>query len=42
MFVLIDDRKNRNPGNKILKPLYIYNSNNTYTDEVKKIFNFGK
>ncbi len=42
MFVLIEARKNRNPGTKILKPLYIYNSNNTYTDEAKKIFNFGK
>lgn len=42
LFVLIEARKNRNPGTKILKPLYIYNSNNEYTEEVRKIFNFGK
>ena len=42
LFVLIEARKNKNPGMKILKPLYIYNENNTYTDEVLKIFNFGK
>lgn len=41
MFVLIEARKNKNPGTKILKPLYIYNRNNEYTDEVLKIFNFG-
>lgn len=42
LFVLIEARKNKNPGMKILKPLYIYNENNSYTDEVLKIFNFGK
>lgn len=41
LFVLIEARKNRNPGTKILPPLYIYNENNEYTDEVKEIFNFG-
>lgn len=41
LFVLIEARKNRNPGTKILPPLYIYNESNEYTDEVKKIFNFG-
>ena len=41
VFVLIEARKNKNPGTKILKPLYIYNRNNEYTDEVLKIFNFG-
>lgn len=41
MFVLIEARKNKNPGTKILKPLYIYDSNNNYTEEVKGIFNFG-
>lgn len=42
LFVLIEARKNKNPGMKILKPLYIYNDNGSYTDEVLKIFNFGK
>lgn len=41
LFVLIEARKNKNPGTKILKPLYIYDENNNYTSEVKKIFNFG-
>ena len=41
LFVLVEARKNRNPGTKILPPLYIYNENNEYTDEVKEIFNFG-
>ena len=41
MCVLIEARKNKNPGTKILKPLYIYIRNNEYTDEVLKIFNFG-
>lgn len=41
LFVLIEARKNKNPGTKILKPLYIYNTNNEYTEEVKNIFNFG-
>lgn len=41
LFVLIEARKNRNPGTKILPPLYIYNESNEYTDEVKEIFNFG-
>ena len=41
MFVLIEARKNKNPGTKILKPLYIYNKNNEYTTEVLEIFNFG-
>lgn len=41
LFVLIEARKNKNPGTKILQPLYIYDCNNNYTEEVKKIFNFG-
>ena len=41
LFVLIEARKNKNPGTKILKPLYIYNTDNVYTDEVLNIFNFG-
>lgn len=41
LFVLIEARKNKKPGTKILQPLYIYDCNNNYTEEVKKIFNFG-
>ncbi len=41
LFVLIEARKNKNPGTKILKPLHIYNTNNEYTNEVLDIFNFG-
>lgn len=40
MFVLIEARKNKNPGAKILKPLYIYNDKGEYTEEVMNIFNF--
>ena len=41
MFVLIEARKNKNPGTKILKPLYIYDETNKYSKEVMEIFNFG-
>ena len=41
LFVLIEAKKNKNPGTKILKPLYIYNEKNEYSEEVLKIFNFG-
>lgn len=40
--VLIEAKKNRNPGLKVLKPIVVYNENGEYTDEVKKIFNFAK
>lgn len=36
--VLIDGHKNGNSGLKILPPLYIHNSDGTYTDEVLKMF----
>ena len=41
LFVLIEARKNKNPGTKILKPLYIYDETNKYSQEVMEIFNFG-
>lgn len=40
--VLIEAKKNRNIGLKVMKPMYIYNENDEYTEEVKKIFNFSK
>ncbi len=36
--LLIEGRKNGNPGLKILPPLYTHNSNDEYTEEVKKMF----
>jgi len=42
LFVLIEARKNKNPGTKILPPLYIYEDNNQYSKEVMGIFNFGE
>ncbi|HEY8444864.1 MAG TPA: tRNA1(Val) (adenine(37)-N6)-methyltransferase [Bacilli bacterium] len=42
MSVLIDAKKNRNPGLKVKEPLYIYQDNDEYTDTIKKIFNFNK
>ena len=37
--VLIEARKNKKANVEILKPLFIYNSDADYTEEVKKIFN---
>lgn len=42
LFVLIEARKNKNSGCKVLKPLYIYDENNNYSEEVLKIFKFQK
>ncbi|MCK5762190.1 MAG: SAM-dependent methyltransferase, partial [Candidatus Izimaplasma sp.] len=39
--VLIDASNNGLPGLKILEPLYVH-ENDKYTDEVLKIFNYGK
>ncbi len=39
--VLIDASNNGLPGLKILEPLYVH-ENNSYTEEILKIFNFGK
>ncbi len=42
LLILIEAKKNRNAGLKVLKPIYCYNDTGEYTDEVKKIFNFNK
>lgn len=36
--LLIEGSKNGKPGLKILPPLYVHNSNGSYTDEVKMMF----
>ncbi len=36
--LLIEGVKNGNPGLKIEEPLYVYNENSEYTEEVKKYF----
>lgn len=36
--LLIEGRKNGNPGLTILEPLYVHNENGVYTEEVKKFF----
>lgn len=38
--VLIEAKKNRNSGLKVIEPLYVYHENGEYTQEIKKIFNF--
>ena len=42
LLVLIEAKKNRNQGLKVLKPIYCYEENGEYTEVVKKIFNFNK
>lgn len=42
LFVLIEARKNKKAGCKVLQPLYIYDENSNYSQEVLKIFNFKK
>lgn len=37
--VLIEGIKGAKPSLKIMEPLYIYNDDKTYTDEVKKLYN---
>ena len=39
--VLIDATSNGSPGLKLLEPLYVH-ENNEYTDEIRRIFNYGK
>ena len=36
--LLIEGKKNGNPGLKILPPLYTHNLDGSYSDEVKKFF----
>ncbi|MFA7367663.1 MAG: tRNA1(Val) (adenine(37)-N6)-methyltransferase [Bacilli bacterium] len=40
--VLVEAKKNRQSGIKVLKPLYTYDEYGEYTEEIKKIFNFSK
>ena len=43
LIVLIEGKKSLNEGGlKVLKPMYIYNKDNSYTKEVLKIFNYQK
>ncbi|HHU56441.1 MAG TPA: tRNA1(Val) (adenine(37)-N6)-methyltransferase [Acholeplasmataceae bacterium] len=42
LLVLVNAKKNRNPGLKVREPLYVYEENGEYTETVKKIFNFQK
>lgn len=42
LLVLLEARKNGNSGLKIMQPMYIYQENDQYTEEVMKIFNFNK
>lgn len=39
--VLIDASSNGSPGLTLLEPLYVH-ENNEYTDEIRRIFNYGK
>ena len=39
--VLIDATSNGSPGLKLLEPLYVH-ENNEYTEEIRRIFNYGK
>ncbi|MBS7021171.1 MAG: SAM-dependent methyltransferase, partial [Firmicutes bacterium] len=34
--LLIEGRKNGNPGIKIMDPIYTHDSNNQYTEQLKK------
>lgn len=42
LMFLIEGRKNMKDDCKVLKPIYIYDENNSYTDEVLDIYNFKK
>lgn len=42
LLVLVEARKNRQPGLKVIEPLYVYQDNGEYTETVKKVFNFNK
>lgn len=42
LLVLVEARKNRQPGLKVIEPLFVYQDNGEYTEAVKKIFNFNK
>ena len=36
--LLIEGKKNGNPGIKILPPLYVHNEDGSYTKEIEKYF----
>ena len=36
--LLIEGKKNGNPGLKILPPIYAHNDNGEYTEDIKKFF----
>lgn len=43
LMVVIESKKSKSSGGlKIIKPLFIKDENNCYTDEIRKIFNFKK
>ena len=43
LVVFIEGKKsNKKGGLKILPPLYVYNSDNKYTPEILKIFNYNE
>lgn len=42
LLILIETKKKGNPGLKILSPLYVYEKDNQYTEEILKIFNYKK
>lgn len=42
LLILVEAKKNANQGLKVLNPLYIYDVNGEYTEEVKETFNFKK
>ncbi len=40
LLVLIEAKKNKRDQVKVEKPMYVYDINNEYTEEIKNIFNF--
>jgi tRNA1(Val) A37 N6-methylase TrmN6 len=42
LLVLIEAKKNRLEGMKVIEPLYVYEDNGEYSEIIKKIFNFKK
>ena len=39
--MVLEGMKSKGKGNlKVLPPLYVYNENNTYTDEILEIFRY--
>src|SRR5690554_2295096 len=42
LLVLVEARQNKKADCVVERPLYVYNEENSYTDEVRKIFNFKK